>query len=50
MRQKTGLRQVPNLSQGIEFEVSGKFLLRQLAGFLMRQKNRACSPKIPMKN
>jgi hypothetical protein len=32
---------------GLEFEVSGKFLHKQLAGFLIRQKHQAFSPKIP---
>jgi hypothetical protein len=33
--------------QGLEFEVGGKFLLRQLTGILIRQKNQACLPKSP---
>jgi hypothetical protein len=28
--------------RGLEFEVGSKFLLRQLAGFLIRQKHQAC--------
>jgi hypothetical protein len=28
--------------RGLDFEVCGKFLLRQLAGFLIRQKRQAC--------
>jgi hypothetical protein len=28
--------------RGLKFEVGGKFLLRQLAGFLIRQKYQAC--------
>jgi hypothetical protein len=33
--------------RGLEFEVGNKFLLRQLIGFLIRQKHQACSTKSP---
>jgi hypothetical protein len=44
MRQKNGFdRYTKFKSKGIEFEVGGKYLFRQLTGLLIRQSCQACS-------
>jgi hypothetical protein len=46
MRQKNGFDRYPKFkSKGIEFEVGGKYLFRQLADLLIRQSCQACSSK-----
>jgi hypothetical protein len=46
MRQKSGFDQFPEFkSKGIEFEVGGKYLFRQLTDLLIRQSCQACSSK-----
>jgi hypothetical protein len=46
MRQKNGFDQYPEFkSKGIEFEVGGKYLFRQLIDLLIRQSCQACSSK-----
>jgi hypothetical protein len=46
MRQKNGLDRSPEFkSKGIEFEVGGKYLFRQLTGLLIRQSCQTCSSK-----
>jgi hypothetical protein len=46
MRQKNGFdRFLKFKSKGIEFEVGGKYLFRQLTGLLIRQSCQACSSK-----
>ena len=50
MRQKSGFDQYPEFkSKGIEFEVGGKYLFRQLTDLLIRQSCQACSSK-PLAN
>jgi hypothetical protein len=50
MRQKSGFDQYPDFkSKGIEFEVGGKYLFRQLTNLLIRQICQACSSK-PLAN
>jgi hypothetical protein len=46
MRQKNGFDRFPEFkSKGIEFEIGGKYLFRQLTGLLIRQSCQACSSK-----
>jgi hypothetical protein len=46
MRQKSGFDRYPKFkSKGIEFEVGGKYLFRQLTDLLIRQSCQACSSK-----
>jgi hypothetical protein len=46
MRQKNGFGRSPEFkSKGIEFEVGGKYLFRQLTDLLIRQSYQACSSK-----
>jgi hypothetical protein len=46
MRQKNGFDRYPEFkSKGIEFEVDGKYLFRQLTDLLFRQSYQACSSK-----
>jgi hypothetical protein len=46
MRQKSGFDRYPEFkSKGIEFEVGGKYLFRQLTDLLIRQSCQACSSK-----
>jgi hypothetical protein len=46
MRQKSGVDRFPEFkSKGIEFEVGGKYLFRQLTDLLIRQSCQACSSK-----
>jgi hypothetical protein len=46
MRQKNGFDRYPEFkSKGIEFEVGGKYLFRQLTDLLIRQSCQACSSK-----
>jgi hypothetical protein len=46
MRQKSGFdRYAKFKSKGIEFEVGGKYLFRQLTDLLIRQSCQACSSK-----
>jgi hypothetical protein len=46
MRQKNGFDRFPEfISKGVEFEVGGKYLLRQLTDLLIRQSCQACSSK-----
>jgi hypothetical protein len=46
MRQKNGFdRYTEFKSKGIEFEVGGKYLFRQLTDLLIRQSCQACSSK-----
>jgi hypothetical protein len=46
MRQKSGFDRFPEFkSKGIEFEVGGKCLFRQLTDILIRQSCQACSSK-----
>jgi hypothetical protein len=46
MRQKNGFDRYPKFkSKGIEFEVGGKYLFRQLTDLLIRQSCQACSSK-----
>jgi hypothetical protein len=46
MRQKNEFDRFPEFkSKGIEFEVGGKYLFRQLTGLLIRQSCQACSSK-----
>jgi hypothetical protein len=46
MRQKNGFDWYPEFkSKGIEFEVGGKYLFRQLTDLLIRQSCQACSSK-----
>jgi hypothetical protein len=46
MRQNNGFDQYPEFkSKGIEFEVGGKYLFRQLTDLLIRQSYQACSSK-----
>jgi hypothetical protein len=46
MRQKSGFdRYTEFKSKGIEFEVGGKYLFRQLTDLLIRQSCQACSSK-----
>jgi hypothetical protein len=46
MQQKSGFDWYPKFkSKGIEFEVGGKYLFRQLTDLLIRQSCQACSPK-----
>jgi hypothetical protein len=46
MWQKNGFDRFPEFkSKGIEFEVCGKYLFRQLTGLLIRQSCQACSSK-----
>jgi hypothetical protein len=46
MRQKNGFDRFPEFkSKGIEFEVGGNYLLRQLTDLLIRQSCQACSSK-----
>jgi hypothetical protein len=51
MRQKNGFYRSPEFkSKGIEFEVGGKYLFRQLIDLLIRQSCQACSSKPLVKN
>jgi hypothetical protein len=46
MRQKNEFDRFPEFkSKGIEFEVGGKYLFRQLTGLLIHQSFQACSSK-----
>jgi hypothetical protein len=46
MRQKNGFDRYPEFkSKGIEFEVGGKYLFRQLTDLLICQGYQACSSK-----
>jgi hypothetical protein len=46
MRRKNGFDRYPEFkSKGIEFEVGGKYLFRQLTDLLIRQSCQACSSK-----
>jgi hypothetical protein len=46
MQQKNGFDRYPEFkSKGIEFEVGGKYLFRQLTDLLIRQSCQACSSK-----
>jgi hypothetical protein len=46
MRRKSGFDRYPKFkSKGIEFEVGGKYLFRQLADLLIRQSCQSCSSK-----
>jgi hypothetical protein len=46
MRQKNEFDRYPEFkSKGIEFEVGGKYLFRQLTDLLIRQSCQACSSK-----
>jgi hypothetical protein len=46
MQQKNGLDRYPEFkSEGIEFEVGGKYLFRQLTDLLIHQSCQACSSK-----
>jgi hypothetical protein len=47
MRQKNEFDRYPEFkSKGIEFEVGGKYLFRQLTDLLIRQSCQACSSKL----
>jgi hypothetical protein len=46
MRQKNGFDQYPEFkSKGIEFEIDGKYLFRQLTDLLIHQSCQTCSSK-----
>jgi hypothetical protein len=46
MRKKSGFDRYPEFkSKGVEFEVGGKYLFRQLTDLLIHQSRQACSSK-----